>query len=498
MLRKKIGNFYLVQNLGSGAAADVFLAINPRTRGKCVYKVFGRRAVKRIPSYTRFLRDVDQIRRLDHPGIVKIFDSGIFEDGCYYSMEYFPKGSVNRLLARGKMDVDAAVRLMTGICGAVAHAHARGIAHGNLKPSNIFFNPAGEPVVADFGFGAGFEYEGGGPAGAGAILGKIGYHAPERRCEAQSPSQRADVYSLGAIFYELLMGFPPLGEFPWPADVQLDFPEPLQSILEKCLAPRPEDRYENAGSLHLALARCLACAGGRENGIEDAAAGNGFAEAEDLVMPRTKTDRIEAWFRILRTGTAKERLATVREMVEKIEPGEVRAVLKLYSEESDRVRWGLIRVLGELKIQSATPLILNDLANPFHTECALEALGKIGSDEAYNAIRSYVTEHPENAAKAMLPLARTGKQKGIRYLRRYLNSENTALRQAAVQALATVASEECLRALKEHLCVEKDEKVRSSLFQAVHAIQSALLPEIDVLLQTQTPSAGRESYRRHP
>jgi hypothetical protein len=479
MLRKKIGNFYLVQNLGSGGTADVFLAINPRTREKRVYRIFGRRAAKEYHSYTRFLREVDLVRRLDHPGIAKILDSGIFEGGCYYSMEYFPKGSLNRPLARGKMSLDKAIDLILRICEAVAHAHARGIAHGNLKPSNIFFNASGEPVVVDFGFAADLEHEAGGAAGAGKALGKIEYQAPERRFEAQKPSQRADIYSLGAIFYEMLMGFPPLGEFPWPADVQSDFPEPLQSILEKCLAVRPEARYENAGNLHLDLAKCIACTGSRESGMEDAA-GGGFMEAEDLVMPRTKTDRIEAWFRILRTGTAKERLATVREMVEKIEPGEVRAALKLYAEESDRVRWGLMRVLGELKIQSATPLILNDLRNPFHTECALEALGRIGSDEAYNAIRSYVTEHPENAAKALLPLARTGKQKGIRYLRRYLNSEITALRQAAVQALATVASEECLRALKEHLCVEKDEKVRSSLFQAVHSIQSTLLPDIDM------------------
>lgn len=491
MLRKKIGNFYLVQNLGSGGVADVFLAVNPRTRQKCVYRIYGRRATKGMPVYTRFLREVDFVRRLSHPGIIKILDSGIFEDGCYYGMEHFPKGSISRLLGRGKLPLEEALRLGLRTCEAAAYAHARGIVHGNLKPSNVFLNSAGEPVISDFGFAGTLDPDRSARKHSGEILGQIAYQAPERRFAAQKPSQRADVYSLGAMLYEMLMGFPPLGNFPWPLDVHMDFPEPLQSILQKCLVAEADKRYENAGSLHLDLAKCSASTDEYGDAIEDIVAGNGFGEDKDLMMPRLKTDRIEAWFRLLRTGTAKDRLATIREMVDRIEPAEAKAILKLYSEEGDRVRWGLIRVLGELKIQSATPLILNDLRNPFHTECALEALGKIGSGDAYNAIREYVREHPENAVNALMPLARTGRQRGIRFLRRYLSHEMPLLRQAAVQALASVASEDSLRVLKEHLCVEKDETVRSNLFLAVHSLQTILLPDIDMPHQTEAQPSSR-------
>ena len=278
MLRKKIGGFYLVQNLGSGGVADVFLAINPRTRQKCVYRIYGRRATKGMPVYTRFLREVDFVRRLSHPGIIKILDSGIFEDGCYYGMEYFPKGNFNRLLARGKMPVEEAVSLCVSICEAAAYAHARGIVHGNLKPSNVFLNSAGEPVIGDFAFAGTLDHESSARKLTGEILGKIGYQAPERRFAAQKPSQRADVYSLGAMLYEMLMGFPPLGNFPWPLDVHMDFPEPLQSILQKCLAAQPEKRYQNAGSLHLDLAQCRASTGEDRDAIEDIVAANGFAD----------------------------------------------------------------------------------------------------------------------------------------------------------------------------------------------------------------------------
>jgi len=474
MLRRKIGSFYLVERLGCGSTSEVFLAIDPQTREKRVFKIFGKCASIRSSPPARFLRETDIIRRLSHPGIIRIFDIGIVENRCYYAMEYVPKGDLKRLMARGRIPLTAASELFSGICEALAHAHARGIIHRNLKPSNVLINPDGSPVVSDFSIDKAVRPE---RDLLRQVLGAIAYQAPEQRFTSQKPSQREDVYALGAILYEMLMGFPPLGKFPWPADVQPDFPEALQAVLHKCLAVEAGRRFEHAVRLRSELAKCGELICGKGLTPAGAFVDKDFAPAGGADSLQLKTDRIEAWFRILRTGNARERLAAVRHMIDKIDPAEAKAILKLYSEEEDRVRWGLIRVLGELKIQAATPLILNDLRNPFHTEYALEALGKIGSDEAYNEIREYVVEHPENAVNALIPLARTGKQRSIRNLRRYLRQENAALRQAAVRALAAVACEESLRVLKEHLCDEEDEGVRSSLFEAVNSLQSVLLPQ---------------------
>ena len=160
----------------------------------------------------------------------------------------------------------------------------------------------------------------------------------------------------------------------------------------KCLATNPEERFEHAGQLQLELENCsnVPIPGVRRLNTVAAPAKKAFAMGGCISMPPAKTDRIESWFGVLRTGSTRERLAVVREMVDKILPSEANAVVKLYPEEGDRVRWGLIRVLGELKIEVATPIILNDLRNSFHTECAMEALGKIGSDGAYIAIRDYI------------------------------------------------------------------------------------------------------------
>lgn len=489
MLRKKIGDFYVVRQIGSGRVSDSYLAVNPRTRGKRVFKIFGKRTAVKPSTLASFLREMEVIKRLAHPGIIKILDIGVFEDCCYYAMEYLAGGNLNRLLARGVLPQDKASGLFTGICEAVAHAHSKGVLHLELKPSNILLKPDGAPVVSDFDIARVLDIDRTGAGPEGGILGAIGYQSPEQRFAIRKPSQRSDVFSLGAIFYEMLMGFPPLGTFPWPRDVQNGFPEFLQKILGKCLAFEPEQRFPHAGFLLTEMVKC-----GKEIASDADRVSVAYVQAlraSEGPAP-AKTDRIEAWFAVLRTGTARERLAAVRDMVEKIDPSEAKAILKLYSEEDDHVRWGLIRVLGDLKIQAASCLILNDLRNPFLTEHALEALGKIGSEEAFHAIREYMMEHPESAAHALLPLARTGKQRSIRYLRRYLNNEAPSLRRAAVHALANVASEDALRALKEHLCMEKDAGVRSTLFQAVHTLQSILLPEFEITLHDTATVRDRE------
>jgi hypothetical protein len=480
MLRKKINSFYLVERIGAGGMSEVFLGLNPRTREKRAYKVLGKCATMTPSAYARFLREVDIIRGLSHPGIIKILDNGVMEDCYFYSMEYMPGGNLNRRLEHGRISAAAGVELFIPICSAMAYAHEKGVIHRDLKPSNILLNKTGDPVVSDFGIAKILTFEKTTLTQSGEILGTIAYLAPEQRFSSKKVNRRADVYALGAILYEMLMGFPPLGKFPRPVEVHPDFPEALQAILEKCLAIDPENRFESAGQVQLELEKFSGSPGmpGKASANIPTASRRAFQLIDDVNAIPTKTDRIESWFQVLRTGTTRERLAVVREMVEKISPGEAKAVIKIYPEEGDRVRWGLIRVLGELRIEPATPLIISDLRSAFHTECAIEALGKIGSEESFNAIREYVTEHPESAIISLLPLAKTGKQRAIKYLLPYLGHEMAVLRQAAVQALASIKTVESLQALKEQLIIERDEKVRSTLFQAVHSMQAVLLPDI--------------------
>jgi hypothetical protein len=492
MLRKKIGDFYLVKHIGAGGMSEVFLGLNPRTREKRAFKILGKSATLWPGAYARFLREVDIIRSLSHPGIIQIFDNGVLDDCYFYSMEYMPGGNLTRLLQRGKPSFESTEQVFFQICEAMAYAHGNGIIHRDLKPANILLRTDGKPVVSDFGIAKILDGEHPPLTVSGEILGTIAYLAPEQRFNTKRVNQRADIYALGALFYEMLMGFPPLGKFPRPREINPDFPEDLQSILEKCLAIKPEDRFENAGLLEIELEKCLNIVPRKKREAGGEATAKMLLSLEQNPSISEKSDRIESWFRVLRTGTTRERLAVVREMVDKLAPGEAKAILKLYPQEGDRVRWGLIKVLGELKIQAATPLILTDLKSPFHTECAIEALGKIGLAESYNALLAYVIEHPESALIAMIPLANTGKKRAVKFLRQFLSNEMSVLRQTAVRALASVGSEECLQALKDRLCIECDEKVRLSITQAVHSLESSLLSDFDATTIPKVQDMRRE------
>ncbi len=479
MLRKKIGDFYLVERIGVGGMSEVFLGLNPRSREKRAYKILNKSATLWPAAYARFLREVEIIRSLSHPGVIRIYDNGSLDECYFYSMEYMAGGNLTRLLQKGKISNDLAIQLFWGICDAMAYAHEQGIIHRDLKPSNILLQSDGKPVISDFGIAKIMDLDHPPLTLSGEILGTIAYLAPEQRFNTKKVNQRADIYALGALFYEMLMGFPPLGKFPWPKDIYENFSDPLQSILEKCLAIDPEGRFENASLLEMELEKCQDVVPRKKREAPAEGSSKVQLSIKDSFPIAEKFDRIEAWFQALRTGTTRERLAAVREMVDKIEPAEAKAIIKLYPEEGDRVRWGLIKVLGELKIHAATPLILNDLRSPFHAECAIEALGKIGLEESYNALLAYVMEHPESALISIMPLANTGKKKSVKFIRNFLNDEMSVLRQAAVRALAFIGSEECIQCLKERLCVEYDEKVRQSICQAIHSLETSLLPDME-------------------
>jgi hypothetical protein len=483
MVRKKIGDFYLVEQIGSGGMSEVYLGINPRKREKRAFKILGKRASMWSSAYGRFIREVDIIRDLVHPGIIKVLDNGVLDDCYYYAMEFMPGGNLTRRMDRGKIPLQEAIALFAPICDAMAYAHDQGVIHRDLKPANILLNLDGAPVISDFGIAKVLDLERTSLTRSGEILGTIAYLAPEQRFSSKKVNRRADVYALGSMLYEMLMGFPPLGKFPWPTEVQPNFPRAIQAILEKCLAIDPDNRFEHAGMLFVEFEKCPEYPGGKNFEFLPSSSTKLPVVMEDELVPPAKMDRIESWFWVLRTGTTRERLAVVREMVEKLTPAEAKTVVKLYAEEGDRVRWGLIRVLGELRIEAATPLILSDLNSPFHTECAIEALGKIGSYEAYNPIREFVAIHPEGAMIALIPLAKTGKQRAIKSLQHYLGHEMAVMRTMAVRALASIESMESLQVLKEHLCVECDEKVRSTLFQVVHTLQGTLLPTLTTTVQ---------------
>jgi hypothetical protein len=225
----------------------------------------------------RFESEAEAVANLDHPNIVPIHEVGEHEGQHYFSMKFIEGTSLAQEMVKGTWAADSkesqrrATRVMATVAHAVHHAHQRGILHRDLKPGNVLLDPAGTPYVTDFGLA---KRLGGDSSltSPGAIVGTPSYMAPEQAGGKKGLTTGCDVYSLGAILYELLTGRPPFrGETPLDTIFQLLEKEPdsplavnprldadLAAVCLKCLQKDPGERYPSAAVLASDLEHWLA------------------------------------------------------------------------------------------------------------------------------------------------------------------------------------------------------------------------------------------------
>jgi predicted Ser/Thr protein kinase len=219
----------------------------------------------------RFRLEAEAVARLQHPGIVQIYDIGEQEGRPYFSLEFVDGGSLAQQLDGTPLPVWEAARLTKALARAVHHAHQRGIVHRDLKPANVLLTAEGTPKITDFGLAKLLGTEG--QTQSGAVVGTPSYMAPEQAGgKKKLIGPATDVYALGAILYELLTGRPPfradtpldtllqvMSEEPVPPSRLHDgVPRRLETICLKCLRKDPAQRYANAEALAEDLRRFLA------------------------------------------------------------------------------------------------------------------------------------------------------------------------------------------------------------------------------------------------
>jgi serine/threonine protein kinase/lipoprotein NlpI len=259
-----LGNYQILEEIGRGGMGVIYRARQRHSR-RIV-------AIKRILSYhadsqdtlMRFRREAQAAANLDHPNILPIYEVGESHDGLpFFSMKFAGGGSLLEAAAALRNDPHRAVALMAKVARAVQYAHEQGILHRDLKPGNILLDGRGEPLVSDFGLAKWLE-----PTGhltrTPTIFGTPGYIAPEQVSgPAQSLTPAADVYSLGAVLFDLLAGHPPFTgehalqtiqqatEKPAPALRSLApaLDRDLETICAKSLERDPGARYRSASEL---------------------------------------------------------------------------------------------------------------------------------------------------------------------------------------------------------------------------------------------------------
>lgn len=266
------GPYQLLHEIGRGGMGVIWKARQKELDRVVAVKMILANQLASREQIERFVAEAKTMAKLHHPHIVRIHETGQQAGQHYFVMEYIAGCSLaERVRDRGPLPAEEAARVLVRIARAVAYLHGQGIVHRDLKPSNILLDEQGQPYVTDFGLvkmlGAGS-----GMTVTGAILGTPAYMAPEQatgRLEQVGPW--SDVYSLGAVLYELLTGRPPFqeenpletlvqvieGEPTRPRWLDTAIPPPLEMICLKCLEKSPESRYPSADAIADDLERYL-------------------------------------------------------------------------------------------------------------------------------------------------------------------------------------------------------------------------------------------------
>lgn len=250
--RKAIaGRYEVLRPLGRGGMGKVFLVRDLTTGQELALKMLRSQWQSRKAVIARFLREIETVRQLDHPCIVKILDAHHDDELLFYTMEYVEGKSLRHWLQkRGKLEFGSVVRVLCLVAHALEHAH-RVTIHRDLSPENIMVLPDGSVRLLDFGL-AKIEDANQGLTMVGSSLGKMQYVAPEQRRNAAKVDHRADLYPLGIMFFEMLSGQLPNGR-DLLSRLCPGLPPGTDAFVARAVAADPAERFQSAREFRHAL-----------------------------------------------------------------------------------------------------------------------------------------------------------------------------------------------------------------------------------------------------
>jgi serine/threonine protein kinase len=240
----------IIELIGQGGMGAVYKARQPSLDRLVAVKVLPPEAGRDPAFAERFGREARALARLSHPNIVAVHDVGRAGDFFYFVMEFVDGVNLRQLLRDGQLDPAQALRIVPQICDALQYAHEEGVVHRDIKPENILLDRKGRVKIADFGLAKllGRDGENFTLTGSRQVMGTLYYMAPEQVERPLEVDHRADIYSLGVVFYEMLTGQLPVGRFPMPSE-KAGTEAYLDGIVLRALEREPERRYQHASDV---------------------------------------------------------------------------------------------------------------------------------------------------------------------------------------------------------------------------------------------------------
>jgi serine/threonine protein kinase len=249
----------VLELLGQGGMGAVYKARQRRLDRLVALKILPPDAGRDPAFAERFTREARALARLSHPHIVSVHDFGETESLYYFIMEFVDGANLRQVLEANRLQPDQAIPIVPQICDALQYAHDEGIVHRDIKPENILLDKKGRVKIADFGLA---KLLGAMPhdirlTGTRQVMGTPHYMAPEQLEKPLAVDHRADIYSLGVVFYEMLTGELPLGRFALPSEkVAVD--GRLDEVVLRALEKEPDRRYQRASEMQTDVAAITA------------------------------------------------------------------------------------------------------------------------------------------------------------------------------------------------------------------------------------------------
>ncbi len=277
-----IGPFEIDKELGVGGMGIVYRAVYTKANKRVALKLLTESVATKPKLLARFERECDILKKLNHPNIVRYYGGGVYKGKHFYAMEYMDAGSLEqRMKRKGKLKWNQAIEVAKQVCAGLDHAHRHNVIHRDLKPGNLFLTKRGRLKLGDFGIAK--DEDESGLTSDGKTVGTYAYMAPEQIVGKPPVSGRTDIYALGAVLYELMTGETPFDaetpvdilfqhlekEPPKLRDKVPDCPQWVEDYLLKCLAKKPEDRFQNAREMYEGLKKHMQ--GGDDDSSESAA-----------------------------------------------------------------------------------------------------------------------------------------------------------------------------------------------------------------------------------
>ena len=248
-----LGEYKLISKIGQGGIAEIFKAIQNRLNREVAVKILSSNLSRDPDIVRRFDRESKTIARLNHPNIVHVIDRGFAQGRYYFVMEYIEGASFKEVMASKEVSFLTKIEIVIMVLKALDYAHKNNVIHRDIKPANILIDRHGNAKVADFGIAQIVGSPDEEMTTTGIVMGTMAYMSPEQKISSGKVDSTTDIYAVGVILYEILVGDKPLGDFKMPSELNSKIPRKFDEIIRKCLARDSSDRYQTAVSLKDAL-----------------------------------------------------------------------------------------------------------------------------------------------------------------------------------------------------------------------------------------------------